>query len=490
MLERALHAAPDHSDLLRPLAVSLHMQDRFTEAAALFGRLAVKHPTDPSVQNNLGSALGAAGDADAAITALKYACELAPDRPNYWYNLAKALEGRGETSLAADALGRVLALEPDDTKSLLQRADLYKAMGRIAEAEVDLRRVSDREPHSIPAWARLANLKAVQFSSDDLAAMESAYTRASADDPNRVSLGFAYGQALESKGRFEQAFAVLTEANAAKSREIPWDPHATEQRVLAMRGAFSKPIAQASEPSQGSEAILMFGMPRSGSTLLEQMLASHPAIEGGGEIGDLSIVIQEESKRRGMALEAWAGQASPDDWTRLGKAYLSRTATWRIGKPMFTDKELGKGPLIGAAHAMLPGAHFIHCRRDPVETCWSCFKLEFERDLGFTYDLSHLATYWSTSEDMLDFWRGAHPGLIYDYAYERLLAGPEQELERILTFCGLRFDDACMRFYDSGRHVRTASAGQVRRPLTADSKVTDRYGTLLDPLRRALTRGA
>lgn len=484
-LRRALEQVPGHPELLLPMGISLHMQERFREAVAAFREVAEICPEEPSVQNNLGSALGAAGDAPAAVRALKRACELAPERPSYWYNLAKALESLGDGAQAAAALTHLLTLDPSDGKARLQRADLNRALGKIEDAECDLRYLTTTQSHALGAWVRLVNLKALDFTADDLSNMAHVYRDADPDSHEKISMGFAYGQALESGGRFLEAFEVFSKANAAKKSLLEaWDPLAFHAVVRQRKNAFVNTLVQASEPDLGHEAILIFGMPRSGSTLLEQMLSSHPRIEGAGEIGDLSIVIHEESVRRGVPLEQWSYLATEDDWTRLGRQYLERTARWRERRPMFTDKELGKWSVIGAARAMLPGAHFVHCLRDPVETCWSCFKLEFERGVEYSYDLEHLGAYWKDCQEMIGFLAVRYPGLVHTCQYERLVSTPEQEVTQVLQFCGLDFDPACLRFYETERQVHTASAGQVRRQIRQRGGVGDRYGPLLDPLRR------
>lgn len=485
-LEHGLLIAPDQPDLLHRKAVALHMQDRFVEAAATFNRVLEHRPGDAALYNNLGSALGAAGDMPAAVSALRHACELMPGRANYWYNLAKALEGVSDTAGACEALTRFLELKPDDAEARILRADAFKTMGRLKDAEADLRHVLARHPDSVEAWTPLVNLKSAQLSGSDLEQIGRVHADPRIREDYRTSLGFAYGQALETKQRYDEAFAVLMAANAAKRRQLQWDPARTSRFVDDIMWAFSKPDAPVDDVRRGSSVIMLFGMPRSGSTLIEQMLSAHPLVEGGGEISDLGQVLYEESIRRGMDIPQWAAFATPADWARLGEEYLERTKLWCREKSIFTDKELGKWQFVGAARAMLPGARFIHCRRDPVETCWSCFKHEFRADQLYSYDFRELAAYWRDYDRLVDFWHARYPGLICDYVYEDLVSNPEVEIRRVLDHCGLPFDPACLRFHEVQRSVRTASAGQVRQPLNANTAVAWRYRTLLNSLRTEL----
>lgn len=486
VLERALTLVPDHPELLRRQAVALHMLGRFQEAAAVLQRVLHARPDDATVYNNLGSALGAAGDMSGAVVALRRACELAPQRANYWYNLAKALEGVADAAEACTALTRFLELEPEDAEARILRADSLKTLGRLEEAEADLRHVLARHPDSIEAWTPLVNLKAVRLSEHDLAEIRRVHSLPGMKEDYRISLGFAYGQALEANRRYAEAFEVLVETNTAKRKHIQWDSVRTSRFVDDTMQAFAQPLLQAPDSRRGQEVILLFGMPRSGSTLIEQILSAHPQVEGSGEISDLGVVLYEESVRRGMDIPQWAPMATAEDWARLGNTYLERTARWRRQRPIFTDKELGKWQLVGAARAMLPGARFIHCRRDPVETCWSCFKHEFKTDQLYSYDFRELAAYWRDYDRLVRFWQAQYPGLIYDYVYEELVERPEAEIRRLLDFCDLPFDPACLRFHEVDRDVRTASAGQVRQPLDRNTAQAGYYGALLDPLRSAL----
>jgi len=198
-------------------------------------------------------------------------------------------------------------------------------------------------------------------------------------------------------------------------------------------------------------------------------------------------VILQESQRRGVPFPFWTEHASPADWERLGRDYLARTARWRAERPRFTDKLPDNWTMLGAARAMLPEAKFIACHRDPLETCWSCYKQLFAPGLARSaYDLGELAAYWRDYDRLARFWVERHPSHVRAQSYEALLAEPEAEIRALLDFCGLPFDENCLRFHESRRSVRTASSAQVREPLRRDTARGPRYGELLAPLRDAL----
>jgi len=212
---------------------------------------------------------------------------------------------------------------------------------------------------------------------------------------------------------------------------------------------------------------------------------------GKDEIADLrkriGIVLQEESEARHSDYPQWVGAATAADWERLGRRYLERTARWQT-RARFTDKGLSNWQTLGAIFAMLPGAKVVHSRRDPVETCWSCFKQLFPVGQPFTYDIAELATFHADYDRMMRFWHERYPGRIHDFIYEDLLADPDTRVRALLDYSGLSFEEGCLNFHQSTRAVRTPSAAQVRQPLRGDTARAPRYGELLDPLRAALRR--
>jgi hypothetical protein len=242
---------------------------------------------------------------------------------------------------------------------------------------------------------------------------------------------------------------------------------------------------------QGDEVIFIVSMPRAGSSLTEQILASHPLIEGAGELDDLTAVIAAESQRRDMPFPQWVATTSAQDWQRLGQHYLQRTARWQRPGMRFTDKLPGNWLRVGAALAMLPGARVIDCQRDPVEACFSCFRQLFaEGAQAFSYSIDDLAAYWHAYDRASRHWRNSYPRRLHVQSYESLVAEPQQQIAQLLEFCGVPFDPACLRYTETRRSVRTASASQVREPLMRDTARAAKYGALLDPLRAALGASA
>ena len=481
--------APDHVEVLRLQGVLNHLEGRHAEAVSLFRQALVQSPADPLILNNLGSSLRGQGDFEAALQAFERACELQPTLAAAWFNLGKTLKFRARIPEARQALLRALELSPTHVAARMVLGDVCKAMGEIDAAAQAYREVLRRNPRWAQAWFSIANLKTVPFGSGELSQLKALVNDPAFTDEDRVALGFAEVKALEDLGHYPEAYAALIRANAVKRKSLVWDAPAFSEWVDRIASAFPSPPPFQVDAQQGGEVIFVVSMPRSGSTLTEQILASHSAIEGASELPDLPAVIAGESTRRGIPFPGWVAEASADDWNRLGRDYLQRTERWRTQRPRFTDKGLFNWQYAGAALAMMPAARIVVCRRDPVETCFSCFHQLFAQGQEFSYDLDELAAYWRDFDRLCRFWTERLPGRVFNMVYEELLADPAHSTAAILEFCGLPFEDSCLRFHESERAVRTASAAQVRQPLRMDRTRSLKYGQALAPLRRLLFGG-
>ncbi|HEY1089765.1 MAG TPA: sulfotransferase [Burkholderiaceae bacterium] len=479
--------APDHPEVLRWLAVQHAERLEWAAAVTCLRRAVEQRPNDFKLLLPLGTAQELAGDAAAALVSLRAAARSAREAAE-WRALSLEFDRQGHYEDSLAAIEQQLRLEPNSVVGLLQRSRCFKALGDAERAAADARLLIARKQEAARAWFSLVDLKIVPLGEAELAQLAQAAGNASTPADERLLLDFALGKALEDAGRFDEALAVFQRANAAARPSHPWDGPGFTQHVAAVHAAFAeRPAARAQ--AQGAELIFLVGLPRSGSTLVEQVLASHSRVEGASELPYLNQVIEAESQRRGQRFPAWVPDASSEDWTRLGQHYLRLSQRWRAQRPVSTDKLPENWLYAGALLAMLPEARIIDCRRDAVETCWSCYKQLFGPGrVGFTYSFDTLAGYWRAYLSLSALCAAQRPERFRVQHYEALVAEPEAQIRALLEFCGLPFEPQCLSFQTAQRAIRTPSALQVRQPMRATSTPAQRYGAALDELRQALAR--
>ncbi|GGY28705.1 hypothetical protein GCM10008098_22390 [Rhodanobacter panaciterrae] len=489
LLRRVLAEAPTLVDAQVLYGIACLMRGDSGKAAEFLRMAVQRRPHDATIQMSLGSALHDSGAEKEALIHLRRACELAPGQVSAWYNLGKALKQQQRLDDASSALLRALSLDEHHVLARISLADIRTMQGEIAQAVAEYRKVLRQQPHQAEAWHALANLKTELLSPQDMQQISEAMRDPAIHPDTRIALGFSLFRALEDQHDYAGAFEALRDANANQRRLVTWDPDVERARVEAIMDAFHPSLPAPLDPTQGQEVILIVSLPRSGSTLVEHILASHTQVEGANEIPDLPQVIEDESRRRGQAFPHWVTSATAQDWSRLGKDYLARTARWREKHPRFTDKGLLNWQLVGAALAMLPGAKIINCHRDPVETCFACYRQLFRRGMHFSYDLDEMADHYRDYQRLSNYWQARYPDQILDFPYEALLQEPELQIRHLLAFCQLPFEPACLAPHLTKREVlSTASAAQVRQPIRNDTAHSAPYLDLLQSLRNRLAR--
>ncbi|MCC7097324.1 MAG: sulfotransferase [Thermomonas sp.] len=485
LFRQACTQAPDHPEPMRYLALlELHTRRPGPALATLTRALALA-PRDALLHADFGTAQAACGDIDAALTSWRRACTLDASQPMAWFNLGRNLQQRGETRAAIEALQHAVDLTPTLLPARILLGDALVHAGQFDAAAHQYREAIRMHPQCGDAWRGLSNIKTAPLADADIQTLRLQIGRSDIAPTDRIAMGHALGKAEEDRGALDAALSAFTAANARQEQLTPWRPEAFESFLIqALAATEALPTPQ--DPLLGHEIIFIVGLPRSGSTLFEQILASHPDVEGASELDDLGVVIQQESVRRKTPYPHWVPHASTADWHRLGQAYLERTARWRTKRPRMTDKQPDNWKHAGILRAMLPGARVIETRRDPLDTAWSCFKQQFYSQPHFANTLDHIGLYLRRSEQAMDIWRGRDPAHIHVHHYEALLAEPEARIRALLDACALAFDPVCLAFHTAARSVRTASAAQVRQPLRASAGQAQRYGARLDPLRKAL----
>jgi tetratricopeptide (TPR) repeat protein len=447
----------------------LQRQGRSVEAAASFRAVVLLRPDCAEAYANLAALLAGRGDPGAVSAAARRAVALRPEAAPNWYALALALpETAGSNRLAAARAA--LVCRPDYGRAHNLAGLMLVERGDLAGAARCYRRAlaCQRDPSF---YANLADLIRFRPGGEDLAAMEELAADAeSLDEAARIPLHFALGKAYQDCGEDEAAFHHYREGNRRKRRALAYDEAATLAAMARTEREFSAEM-MARHRGEGDPSeipIFILGMPRSGSTLIEQILASHPGVQGGDERPDFPEL-----------LEALGG-----DFAALGAAYVERCRALAPGAARLTDKLPGNFRHAGAIHLALPKARIIHSRRAAADTCLSCFTKLFRGEQAYTYDLGELGRYYRAYARLMAHWRAVLPASVFlEVDYEELVGDPETQTRRLLAHCGLEWDSACLAFHQTRRAVRTASAAQVRQPLHRGAIGRwRRYETLLAPL--------
>ena len=460
LLARCLELAPNFAAARHNHALVLYRQNRPSEAIAEADRLLAAEPGHPAYRSLKAAALAQIGEYDASIDGYRSVLDEHPLQPKAWMSLGHAL----------------------------------KTVGRTEESLAAYRRSLEQQPGLGESWWSLANLKTVRFSAEDVAAMEAQLARAELSDDDRLHLHFALGKALEDESRYANSFEHYQKGNALRRRTLAYDADETSAQVARSKALFTADFFAARE-GWGSEApdpIFVVGLPRAGSTLVEQILASHPQVEGTMELPDIaSIARRLGGERRPGEAPAYPGvlaELRPEQLKALGEEYLERTRIQRkTGRPLFIDKMPNNFAHAGLIHLILPRAKIVDVRRGPLACGFSGFKQHFARGQGFTYDLTDLGRYYADYVELMAHFDAVLPGRIHRIVYERLVEDPEAEVRALLAYCGLEFDPACLRFHETARPVRTASSEQVRQPLNREGlDQWRRYEPWLGPLKAAL----
>jgi predicted Zn-dependent protease len=449
----------------------------------------------PLVWRGLAQALLDSGrhvDADAAI---RHALEIESESAPSWVILGSVRAHRLQGESAVAAFDRALRLDPGQVRVLLSKGHVLKTLGRRAECEAAYHACIALEPTLAEAYCSLADLKTYRFSDAQIGAMESLAAQQSAHsaraDLAGSQLHFALGRAYEQRSQWARSFRHYAVGNAARRNRARFDARQFEDKTRRIAALFDAPffLRYAASGCPDPAPIFIVGLPRSGSTLVEQILASHPEVQGTMELPNLVSIVRELDRRDGRrdAYPESLSEASTASLADCGRRYLQETRDLRAGRPRFIDKMPNNWSHVGLLQLILPKATIIDVRRHPMDACFSAFKQYFAEGQSFSHDLEDLGRYYRAYLGLMDHWDDVLPGKVLCLQYESLVRDTETQVRRLLAHCGLRFDSACLRFYETRRSVRTASSEQVRQPIT-DAGIGHwrHYRAELEPLRRSL----
>jgi len=491
LFREILREDPSHVAALCGLAATALAADRARDAERLLRHALKQSAHIPLAHRGLPPALLQLGRLEEAEAAACYLQKIEPESPQTWVTTAAVATRLMRQEQALEAYGRAARLKPDEVGLQVSSGHLQKTLGRRAESEASYKAALQMDPGRAEAYWSLADLKNYLFSDEEITAMERLLASDKRTRSNEAQLHFALGRAFEQRQQYQEAFAHYAEGNALRRLDAPFDIARFERRCERIRAFFDASFFAArrgcGDPSVAP--IFIVGLPRSGSTLIEQILASHSRVEGTMELPNLfSIVSQFDdlaADRDGYP--ETVSRAGCAQLTALGRRYLEETAPLRVGREHFTDKLPNNFSHIGLIQAILPHAIVIDARRHPMDACFSTFKQHFAEGQTFSYDLEDLGGYYRCYLSLMDHWDAVLPGKVLHVQYEELVGEPEVHIRRLLEHCGLDFEVACLRFHETRRAVRTASAEQVRQPIyTTGVGHWRHFEKQLEPLRRAL----
>jgi len=479
---QVLRDNPENVDALRLLGNAAFHSGRMHEAERLFRRAVSYAPDYAEAQIDLGRVLKEQHRLEDAINAFETAIELEPDNFQPWFLLASVLAPAARTYDAIEAYQKVLEIRPRHAGAYLGLGHTLKTVGRQEEAIEAYRECIRLKPNNGEIYWSLANLKTYTLTDDDIAAMQAQLTEDETEDgeedgmdsQSRVNFLFALAKAYEDRGDFNAAWEYYEEGNSTQRMEENYDPVRTETINDEIIEVFDQDLfANLSGHGHPSpEPIFIIGLPRSGSTLLEQILASHSMVEGTAELPYAGLVATSMNPNRadGVTYPHAVRDLKPEDFHRLGQDYLNMARIHRTeGRPRFIDKMPNNFPSVGLLRLILPNAKIIDARRYPLDSCLSCYRQLFARGQSFTYDLTDIGEYFLQYQRMMDHWHEVLPGRCLTVQYEEMVTDFDQQVRRLLEFCNLPWEENCARFYETERPVRTASSEQVRQPVYTGS---------------------
>jgi tetratricopeptide (TPR) repeat protein len=392
---------------------------------------------------------------------------LEPGNKAYLSLYAAACVGLGEYEPAIALYRELLAAPPASADLHVSIGHSLKAVGRNKEATESYRMAAVARASFGDAWWSLANLKTYRFSQNEIVQMRAEEAAPGTDPVDRYHLCFALGKALEDRNEFAESWQFYERGNALKRAESRYLPDITEtntrKQVEVCTAQFFAARVGVGVPNR--DPIFIVGLPRSGSTLIEQILASHSLVEGTHELSDIQRIVVEIRGLEENRYPAVLAELAPEEFRRLGERYITDTRAYRHGKPFFIDKMPNNFCHIGLIHLMLPNAKIIDVRRAPMACCVSNLRQLFAKGQEFTYSIEDIARYYRTYLELMRHWDAVLPARILRVWYEDVVEDLEGNVRRILEFCGLEFEPACVEFYKTERSVSTASSEQVRRPI-------------------------
>lgn len=475
LLKQHLKQHPTDIAAIRMLAEVAARLGRYVDAENLLARCLELAPGFLAARHNYAIVLHRQNKSAAALGEVEKLLAADARSPTFRNLKAAVLSAVGEYERAIELYAGVLSEYPDNAKVWMSYGHALKTAGRQEACIHAYRRSIELAPSLGEAYWSLANLKTVRFTQRDIETMQGQLAAGSSAE-DRFHFHFALGKAFEDAGQFEQSFQHYEHGNSQRRALVTYDAGANAEQVRRLKALFSAEFCarRADAGASAPDPIFIVGLPRSGSTLLEQILSSHPLVEGTMELPVLAGIARELGGRRGRNQPTKYPQIlatlDADALRALGERYLQETRIYRkTAAPLFIDKLPNNFAHAGLIHLILPRAKIIDARRHPLGCCLSGYKQHFARGQHFTYSLEDIGRYYRDYVELMAHFDAVLPGRVHRVLYEEMVADTEAEVRRLLDYCGLPFDERCLRFFENERAVRTASSEQVRRPIYGDA---------------------
>jgi Flp pilus assembly protein TadD len=494
LMQNAAKLAPGHAPYHRSLGEVHRRLGAFAQAIECGTNAVRLAPADPEAHYNLALALSDSGANDNAAAQYKKVLTLNPSHNLAANNLGAVLERMGNEKDAEQAYARAIAINPRHAEAQNNLGALLSARGDLDKARACFTAAIEADPAFVHAHYNLSTLK--KYTPDDphLKALEAIARKGGAmPAETRLRYCFAIGKAFEDVGRYDEAFAAYHEGNRLKRATFNYDEKQTAESIGAIINGYDKKFAAKKTKGCPDETpVFILGMPRSGTTLIEQIVSSHSDVHGAGELHDLGNAVSEITGAPAVGnYMQWLKDADSKTLARIGETYVAKLRARDPKALRITDKMPGNFFYVGLIHKILPKAKIIHSVRNPMDTCFSNYSRLFNETMVFAYDLRELGRYYRNYKRMMDHWHAVLPkGTILDMSYEELVADQETQSRRLIEFCGLAWQDACLEFHKNDRPVKTASIAQVRKPMYKNSIARwERFAKHLAPLKTAMEEG-
>jgi tetratricopeptide (TPR) repeat protein len=491
--KRAVEINPELADTYYNLGLILLELDELDEAINCFNQALRINPADKSAYLGLGSARSAQGNLDQAVAAYQKAIAIDPANEKAYLGLGNARSAQGNLDQAVVAYQKAIAIDPVNTEFYRKLGDAFSDHGEIAEAVSTYRKALEINPEYAKAHYSLSKNKKFTEYDDDISAMESLLSTKGISDEDSFQLAFGLGKAYEDLGNFDKSMEFVIKATQLKRNSYDYSTSESQEVFDRFKEVFSPDFFSTRVDSGDPDRtpIFILGMPRSGTSLVEQILASHPDVYGAGELKDLGNVFESirtsDKEKQPAIIPGELLELDAKAFADLGEQYIARIRKYSANAKFITDKMPGNFLRIGFIRTILPNARIIHCTRNPMDNCLSIFKNYLLNGHGYADNMSELGQYYRMYLELMDYWRATLPGFVYDQSYEELVRSQQEQVSKLLQHCGLDWNDACLDFHKTRRKVKTSSNAQVHRPIYTDSvQMWTRYEEQLEPLKAAI----